>query len=128
MGVPNWGPKSGVDFHNCLLKISRDVCYINSTKEHKSCKDQSYYLHLAMQVKMSNGSPLLNRILQLFSVMSNCSTNCGYDHVVLLLALTKLDCNLTSKSWPSSSGLRGCRRTYLTILKRAWSAHYKMVW
>jgi hypothetical protein len=23
---------------------------------------------------------------------------------------------------PSSSGLRGCRRTYLTILKRAWSA------
>jgi hypothetical protein len=27
------------------------VCYINSTKEHKSCKDQSYYLHLAMQVK-----------------------------------------------------------------------------
>jgi hypothetical protein len=36
-------------------------------------------------------------------------------------------------SWPSSSGLRGHKRTYLTILKRAWSAHlgsanFKMVW
>jgi hypothetical protein len=29
-------------------------------------------------------------------------------------------------SWPSSSGLRGHRRTYLTILKRAWSANYKI--
>jgi hypothetical protein len=27
----------------------------------------------------------------------------------------------------SSSGLRGRRRTYLTILKRAWSADSKMV-
>jgi hypothetical protein len=27
----------------------------------------------------------------------------------------------------SSSGLRGRRRTYLTILKRAWSAYSKMV-
>jgi hypothetical protein len=26
------------------------------------------------------------------------------------------------------SGLRGRRRTYLTILKRAWSANFKMVW
>jgi hypothetical protein len=26
------------------------------------------------------------------------------------------------------SGLRGRRRTYLTILKRVWSANYKMVW
>jgi hypothetical protein len=25
-------------------------------------------------------------------------------------------------------GLRGRRRTYLTILKRAWSANFKMVW
>jgi hypothetical protein len=47
--------------------------------------------------KMSNGSPLLNRILffpknKLFSVMSNCSTNCaintihavyGSNHVVV---------------------------------------------
>jgi hypothetical protein len=33
----------------------------------------------------------------------------------------------TSTSWPSSSGLRGRRRTYLTILKRAWSANSKMV-
>jgi hypothetical protein len=31
-------------------------------------------------------------------------------------------------SWPSSSGLRGHRRTYLTILERAWSANFKMVW
>jgi hypothetical protein len=30
-------------------------------------------------------------------------------------------------SWPSSSGLRGRRRTYLTIFKRAQSANYKMV-
>jgi hypothetical protein len=30
-------------------------------------------------------------------------------------------------SWPSGSGLIGCRRTYLTILKRAWSANSKMV-
>jgi hypothetical protein len=51
----------------------------------------------------------------------------GYDHVVLLLALIKLDYNLTSMSWLSSSGLRGRRRTYLTILKRTWSAHSKMV-
>jgi hypothetical protein len=29
--------------------------------------------------------------------------------------------------WPSSSGLRGRRRTYLTILKRTWSADSKMV-
>jgi hypothetical protein len=26
------------------------------------------------------------------------------------------------------SGLRGRRRTYITILKRAWSANFKMVW
>jgi hypothetical protein len=51
----------------------------------------------------------------------------GYDHVVLLLALIKLDYNLTSTSWPSSSGLRGRSRTYLNILERAWSAHSKMV-
>jgi hypothetical protein len=25
-------------------------------------------------------------------------------------------------------GHRGCRRTYLTIIKRAWSANFKMVW
>jgi hypothetical protein len=31
-------------------------------------------------------------------------------------------------SWPSSTGLRGHRRTYLTILERAWSANFKMVW
>jgi hypothetical protein len=30
-------------------------------------------------------------------------------------------------SWPSGSGLRGRRRTYLTILKRVWSADSKMV-
>jgi hypothetical protein len=42
-------------------------------------------------------------------------------------ALIKLDYNLTSTSWPSSSGLKGRRKTYLTILKRAWSAHSKMV-
>jgi hypothetical protein len=56
-----------------------------------------------------------------------CCQGLGYDHVVLLLALIKLDYNLTSTSWPSSSGLRGRRGTYLTILKRAWSAHSKMV-
>jgi hypothetical protein len=44
--------------------------------------------------------------------------NQGYDHVVLLLAIIKLDYNPTSTSGPSSSGLRGRRRTYLTILKR----------
>jgi hypothetical protein len=32
-----------------------------------------------------------------------------------------------STSWPFCSGLRGRRRTYLTILKRAWSADSKMV-
>jgi hypothetical protein len=52
----------------------------------------------------------------------------GYDHVVLLLALIKLDYDLTSTSWPSSSGLRGRKRTNLTILKRTWSAHSKMAW
>jgi hypothetical protein len=26
------------------------------------------------------------------------------------------------------SGLRGRRRTYLTVLKRAWSSNFKMVW
>jgi hypothetical protein len=45
----------------------------------------------------------------------------GYDHVVLLLALIKLDYNLTSTSWNSSSGLRGRRRTYRTILE--WADH-----
>jgi hypothetical protein len=30
--------------------------------------------------------------------------------------------------WPSSSALRGHRRTYLTILERACSANFKMVW
>jgi hypothetical protein len=39
----------------------------------------------------------------------------SYDHVVLLVALIKLDYNLTSTSWHSSSGLRGHRRTYRTI-------------
>jgi hypothetical protein len=29
--------------------------------------------------------------------------------------------------WPSSSGLRGQRSTYLTILESAWSANFKMV-
>jgi hypothetical protein len=28
----------------------------------------------------------------------------------------------------SNTGLRGSRKTYLTILKRAWSANFKMVW
>jgi hypothetical protein len=37
-----------------IVCLKYRVCYINSTKEHKSCKDQSYYLHLAMQVKISN--------------------------------------------------------------------------
>jgi hypothetical protein len=32
-----------------------------------------------------------------------------------------------TNSWPSSSGLRGHRRTYLTNLERAWSANFKMV-
>jgi hypothetical protein len=31
-------------------------------------------------------------------------------------------------SWPSSSGLRGHRRTNLTNLKGAWPANFKMVW
>jgi hypothetical protein len=31
-------------------------------------------------------------------------------------------------SWGSSSGLRGHRRTYFTILNREWSANFKMVW
>jgi hypothetical protein len=29
---------------------------------------------------------------------------------------------------PSNTGLKGRRRTYLIILKRAWSANFKMVW
>jgi hypothetical protein len=36
--------------------------------------------------------------------------------------------SLNCSSWISNSGLRGRRRTYLTILKRAWSANFKMVW
>jgi hypothetical protein len=51
----------------------------------------------------------------------------GYDHVVILLALIKLDYNLTSTSWHSSSGLRGRRRTYRTILEWADHALFKMV-
>jgi hypothetical protein len=51
----------------------------------------------------------------------------GYDYVVLLLALIKLDYNLTSTSWPSSLGLRSRRRTYRTILEWADHALFKMV-
>jgi hypothetical protein len=51
----------------------------------------------------------------------------GYDHVVLLLALIKLDYNLTSTSWHSSSSLRCRRRTYRTILEWADHALFKMV-
>jgi hypothetical protein len=61
------------------------------------------------------------------TLIPNLGWQLGYDHVVLLFALIKLDYNLTSMSWTSSSGLRGRRRTYLTILKRAWSAHSKML-
>jgi hypothetical protein len=52
----------------------------------------------------------------------------GYDHVVLLLALIKLDYNLMSTSWHSSSGLRDRRRTYRTILEWADQALFKMQW
>jgi hypothetical protein len=38
------------------------------------------------------------------------------------------DASLNWSSWISNSGLRGSRRTYLTILKRTWSANFKMVW
>jgi hypothetical protein len=38
------------------------------------------------------------------------------------------DASLNCSSWISNSGLRGRRRTYLTIFKRAWSANFKMVW
>jgi hypothetical protein len=38
------------------------------------------------------------------------------------------DASLNCSSWISNSGLIGRRRTYLTILKRAWSANFKMVW
>jgi hypothetical protein len=38
------------------------------------------------------------------------------------------DASLNCSSWVSISGLRGRRRTYLTILKRAWSANLKMAW
>jgi hypothetical protein len=54
-------------------------------------------------------------------------TSLGYDHVVLLLALIKLDYNLTSTSWHSSSSLRSRRRTYRTILEWADHALLKMV-
>jgi hypothetical protein len=53
--------------------------------------------------------------------------NLGYEHVVLLLALIKLDYNLTSTSGHSSFGLRGSRRTYRTILEWADHANFKMV-
>jgi hypothetical protein len=50
--------------------------------------------------------------------------------VVLLLALIKLDYNLTSM--PGLGHLApafiGRQRTYLTIFKWEWSAHSKMVW
>jgi hypothetical protein len=41
-----------------------------------------------------------------------------------ILALIKLDYNLTSTSWHSSSGLIGRRRTYRTIFE--WTGHGKI--
>jgi hypothetical protein len=38
------------------------------------------------------------------------------------------DASLNCSSWISNCDLRGRRSTYLTILKRAWSANFKMVW
>jgi hypothetical protein len=51
----------------------------------------------------------------------------GYDHVVLLLAIIKLDYNLTSTCWHSRSGFKSSRRTYRTILEWADHALFKMV-
>jgi hypothetical protein len=133
MGVPNQGPKLGSQIlvPNRGPKSGSQIGVPN--RGPKSWSQIGVSNGCPKSGSQIGGSPLLNCILffpknKLFSIMSNCSTNCGYDHVVLLLALIKLDYNLTSMSWPSSSGLRGRRRIYLTILKRAWSAHYKMVW
>jgi hypothetical protein len=51
------------------------------------------------------------------------------EHEVLNWTYREIPTNLTRQLiWmTSSSGLRGHRRTYLTILKRAWSADSKMV-
>jgi hypothetical protein len=48
---------------------------------------------------------------------------CSGEHMWLVHLLSED----ASTSWPPCYGRRGRRRTYLTILKRAWSANSKMV-
>jgi hypothetical protein len=49
----------------------------------------------------------------------------GSNHLVFVVATTSCCCNDQAEYWPSSSGLRGGTKTYLTIFKRAWSANLK---
>jgi hypothetical protein len=51
----------------------------------------------------------------------------GSNHLVLVVATTSCCNDDQAKSWPSSAGLRGHRKTYLTILKRIRSTIIKMV-
>jgi hypothetical protein len=46
---------------------------------------------------------------------------------VRVIIVGRQDSIIWQDIWPSSSGLRDRRRTYFTILKRAWSAKFKMV-
>jgi hypothetical protein len=50
------------------------------------------------------------------------------DLQVVVISTVRRPFKIYLSSWPSSFGLRACRRTYVTILKRAWSANFKMVW
>jgi hypothetical protein len=54
-------------------------------------------------------------------------SNLGSNHLVLVVATTSFCNDDQAKSWPSSSGLRGRRRTYHTIIKLADHALFKMV-
>jgi hypothetical protein len=77
--------------------------------------------------KKKKNNKVKSKPLELRSRVKICIKILGYDHVVLLLALIKLDYNLTSRSWHSSSGHRGRKRTYRTILEWADHALFKMV-
>jgi hypothetical protein len=56
IGVPNWGPKSG--YHNWYSYTEEvsdgtfEFGFYVAEKSQKEKEKQSYYLHLAMQVKM----------------------------------------------------------------------------
>jgi hypothetical protein len=71
--------------------------------------------HTQLQIRGQSGEFRL--------IVSVEGSNCVKSGKKKILLLT-----FSNGSWPSSSGLRGHRRTYITILKRAWPANFKMVW